>query len=667
MRARIILVALAAVLIAGPGAEGQGAPPAVGLIFGAPDIHSPRLSPDGERLVFVEHSGVGRSATSTVLTYDISADRPILLSAVPVDSGVRWANWANNQRILISVTDPVGIRGGGYAYMIDQDGKLYVTDSLNLNYIISMRPDGSDQVMLFAENRRRIGINQRQLDYVIDYLPQDPEHILMGVRSHRNARLDVYRVNVETGRARRVDSGLTESLAWYTNSNGVTVMRMDYVPRRSEVSVLVREADGALWTRVAQNPINNFSELHDGVTWVARTDAVNEALVLANNEESGRTSLYRYDFFSNELIEEVWSHPVYDVAQVLVDPVSARALALTWADERTHVVTFDPFVAEHLPAIQSALGDEVVVIPEQNAGSRILLRATGPTAPDTYFVFSPDTNRLQRLGPRIQALNDSALARVEIHHYQAADGTSLFGYLTIPAYPAAEQPPLVVLPHGGPIARDYFGFDSMAQIIAAEGYIVFQPQFRGSAGFGRDFAQAGYGQWGELIQTDITDGVRSLIATGRVDGSRVCVAGWSFGGYAALMQAVREPELYTCAAAGAPVTDLAAILTYAEAEMDGEDDQLRAMLGADDPERMARQSPVNLADEIEIPVLLIHGREDRIVPVAQSEAMAEALLAAGVDYDTFYFDGGHALDNRRDMQRSMFQMTRFLSQHIDPR
>ncbi len=665
IRLKLAFLSVLTVFTTAPQALAQGTPPAAGVIYGEPDIAGPTLSPSGNRLAYIRHEGDERDGRATVVLLDLTGPEPEVFRTLPFDRKVKWVQWASEDRILVSLSATRPIRGG-WAWFVTSGGQIVITDELDVSFIAAMDTDGSDPVVLFASNRS-LGTSQLQLDYVVDFLADDPDHVLMGVRGRRRAGLDVYRANVHNGRASRIDRGRPETLAWFTDSRGVTVMRLDAIPYRQEVAVLIREEDGELWTRVAQNSISSFSELAEGVNWVGRTDTINEALVTAENEETGRRSLFRFDFFTGDLAAPIWTHPLYDIAGVQVDPVSGRALALTWADERTHVEVFDPELAAHWPALESFFGDEVVVRPMQRAGDRVLVQISGPVEPASYFVYSLSRTQVDALGPRIEQLNNAALATVRIHHYQAADGTDLFGYLTIPPYPAATPTPLVVLPHGGPKARDYYGFDTLAQLIAAEGFMVFQPQYRGSAGFGREFAEAGYGQWAGLIQSDITDGVRSVIASKQVDADRVCVAGWSFGGYSALLQAILEPDLYRCAAAGAAVTDPESLLAHAEADLEGEAVALRAMIGATDEAALARLSAVGRVNEITVPVLLVHGREDRIVPVEQSEMMAEALEAADADYDTFYFDGGHSLDNRRDMQRAMFQITRFLTLHIDPR
>ena len=217
-------------------------------------------------------------------------------------------------------------------------------------------------------------------------------------------------------------------------------------------------------------------------------------------------------------------------------------------------------------------------------------------------------------------------------HYPARDGTSIPAYLTLPPGGASKNLPVVVLPHGGPHWRDTASFDYIVQFLATRGYAVLQPQFRGSTGFGDAYVKAGYRQWGGLMQDDVTDGVRHLIADGTADPKRICIAGLSYGGYAALAGAAFTPDLYACAASIGGVSDLPTLLSEAKRPFGSDTDAV-----ASDEERIGKtydpnviaKSPARSAATVTAPVLLLHGVDDSVVPIAQSERMARALEKAG--------------------------------------
>ena len=664
--AAALAITLAGALIIPHHARAQGTPPGVDLIFSNPAIDEPQLSPDGERLLFIRRRQPGDQVDHTVVIIDFADLNNPRVTHLPVSTNTaQWVSWANNERILVSLGGMARVEGRG-ALMQDADGNRFLITRMWRSVLTSMNADGSNPVRLLENQSRGPTVFQSQMDRVIDFLPDDPDHILIALRHPRSAQLNVHRVNVNNGRDRRIDTGRAESLVWFTNGEGETVMRIDASQRYESADVLVRRGDGQRWRRVARQDLSRFSELQNGVQWAARSDEFGEALVWARAHGSNTMGLHRYSLTEGALMQPLFEHERYDIHEVRVDPWTGRALSLTWADERSYVEVFDPIAAQFLPAIRSEFGEDLVVEPLQRAGSRVLLSVSGPRKPLSYYLYDYQADEMVSVGAAQPQLQDSGLAEVSVHRYTASDGTELFGYLTHPLYPASKQQALVVLPHGGPEWRDFYGFDALAQLIAAEGFLVFQPQFRGSSGFGRQFAEAGHGEWGGLIQQDITDGVRDLIASGQVDPDRICVAGWSFGGYSALMQAILEPELYQCAAAGAPVTDLPEMLSWTEDGREEPFQRLRDMIGHPDTARMIAHSPARRADEIAIPILLVHGENDRIVPLEQSQIMADALTAAGAQSELVEFNGGHALDNRREMRIAMFHITGFLRDHLDP-
>ena len=643
-------------------------PPFASDLLAPPAIVAPQMSPDGRRLAYVRQSQADEPSGAAIVTRDLTQPgAPVVAYMDLPDRKVAWAAWANNDRLLISFEFTNEVEGRG-VIMLDDEGEWRLFREVVRRQIFAVNTDGSNPVPLFDFSSRQFNsLFNLELDNVIDFLPDDPNHVLIPASTGRRGRLSVYRVNVNNGEAELVARGSRRTVAWFTNGRGTPVMRWELSSSGRNVTIMVREGDGARWRRVARSPVSEFGRLNEDYTWVARSERYDEALVFARSPETGTLGLFRYALAGGALTEPIFLHPAYDVARVAIDPFSGRLLALHWADEVTHVEVFDPDTERYVRGLTEFFGEGITVTPLQRAGDNLLISASGPLEPESFYVFDFAAAHVTPIEAVRPGLHNRALAPVRVHRYQARDGTPLFGYVTWPAVPASDPPPLVVMPHGGPERRDYLGFDVLAQLVAAEGFAVFQPQFRGSSGFGQAFAEAGYGEMGGLIQSDITDGVQDLIATGAVRADRVCVAGWSFGGYSALMQAILEPELYQCAFAGAPVTDLPALLDWHRDVLeDGEVlDYVERLLGHPDRERMVRFSPARRAAEIRIPVLLLHGRDDEIVPFEQSELMQDVLAAAGVDSTLFPFAGGHspALDD--ELVTVAFHMGRFLSDHLD--
>ncbi|WP_298092560.1 alpha/beta fold hydrolase [uncultured Sphingomonas sp.] len=268
---------------------------------------------------------------------------------------------------------------------------------------------------------------------------------------------------------------------------------------------------------------------------------------------------------------------------------------------------------------------------------------------------------MQRYAWNNDTLKGRVLSPVSTVHYTARDGTPIEAVLTLPRLRAPKNLPLIVLPHGGPFARDSEGWDWWVQYLAELGYAVIQPNYRGSSGYGIDFAKKGEGQWGLKMQDDLDDAIPFLAKQGIADPKRVCMIGASYGGYAAMRAAQRNGDLYRCAVSYAGVSDLAAMQRY-----DGQ-----FLFGKTRGDWLKKQAPDYRAVSprfgaaaFTIPILLVHGREDKRVPVKQSRMMADALKAAGKPYD--YIEqplADHHFTRGEDRLEFLKAMAAFLAKH----
>jgi dipeptidyl aminopeptidase/acylaminoacyl peptidase len=261
------------------------------------------------------------------------------------------------------------------------------------------------------------------------------------------------------------------------------------------------------------------------------------------------------------------------------------------------------------------------------------------------------------------------LGEVKEISYKARDGASIPGYLTMPAAKSSGAIPLVVLPHGGPQERDYLEFNWLTQFIASRGYAVLQPQFRGSTGFGDAFREAGYRQWGGLMQDDVTDGVRFLIEQGIADPHRICIVGASYGGYAALAGAAFTPELYSCAVSISGVSDLPALLREEvpiyEGTISNSMSEWKMRIGGPNDSNLAAKSPINSVKAIKVPILIVYGTADSVVPNAQSEKMVAALKAAGKSVSVAILAGeDHWLSRTETRVQVLKELDAFLGKNL---
>jgi len=333
--------------------------------------------------------------------------------------------------------------------------------------------------------------------------------------------------------------------------------------------------------------------------------------------------------------------PAPSNAVVLADPTTGRMTGTAAVDgEAVRFDFVDPQDQLRWRAVAAAFkGAPVTLVSESDDHQRVVVRTDSPTQGPAYALVDLAHGYVAPLGAEYPALSSADIAPRQPIRFKAADGLELTGYLTLPRGRDPRQLPLVVLPHGGPAARDEPGFDWWAEAIASGGYAVLQVNYRGSHGFGWPFESAGFGEWGGKMQSDLSDGVRWLAGQGMIDPARVCIVGGSYGGYAALAGVALQPGVYRCAVSVAGPSDLARLIGW-EAERQGRQglDATRywdRYMGAKTPSdpHLRAISPADHADQVAAPVLLIHGKDDTVVPFEQSQIMLDALRKAGKSAD----------------------------------
>ena len=416
-------------------------------------------------------------------------------------------------------------------------------------------------------------------------------------------------------------------------------------------------------------------EFERGFTPVAM-DSDGSLLVLSNIA-TGLHELRRFDPATGAPGELLVAHPQADIVSddIIYEAGQLAPVGVHIEGDIPQTVWFD----EKRDAIQQTIDKS---LPTQVnslqflANGKVLVASRAPNDPGTYYMFDPKARTLTEWSRDRSWLSVNELATTMIVRYKARDGLEIPAYLTLPRGREAKNLPLLVWVHGGPHARDEWGYDPTVQFLANRGYAVFQVNYRGSTGFGDKFMSAGYKQWGRAMQDDLTDGVQALIAQGRVDPKRVCIGGGSYGGYAALMGVIREPDMFRCAIDYVGVTDLTWMVELPETDYNWRvdrnvDDALKRRIGnPDDPvERkvMDANSPRLLASKVKAPVLLVYGTDDVRVPLRHGTAMRDALQTAGAKFEWKTYTGeGHGVYNTKNGADLLRLMESFLNRHIGP-
>lgn len=317
-------------------------------------------------------------------------------------------------------------------------------------------------------------------------------------------------------------------------------------------------------------------------------------------------------------------------------------------------------------SLEAAFPGETISVTSRTADGKIALVQVGSDRnPGDFYLFNVEAKKLDYLLSRRDWLDPDDMATMTPVQLTARDGTALHGFLTTPKGSAGKQMPMLVVPHGGPFGiRDEWGFDPAIQMLASAGYAVLQVNFRGSGGYGRAFREAGARQWGQAMQDDVTDATRWAIQQGIADPGRICIYGASYGAYASLMGATKEPGLYKCAAGYVGVYDLPMMHTRGDIQRRGSGETYlnewigpRSTLGA--------VSPVNMADRIKVPVFLAAGGEDERAPIQHTELMERRLKAAGVPVESLYYKTeGHGFYKPEHQKEYYTKLLAFFSRHL---
>jgi dipeptidyl aminopeptidase/acylaminoacyl peptidase len=323
--------------------------------------------------------------------------------------------------------------------------------------------------------------------------------------------------------------------------------------------MVYRADDGQAFARTGQRGRDDAGE--DGIDQLIPVAGSDQGYAIAGGAD-GRYALFRYDFAKARLGALAYANPAVDVDGFAISPEGAL-LGVTYTGEREVTKWLDAKLADAQARIDRALPGAVNnVVSMSGDRGRLLVWSGSATDPGSFHLFDSATGRLTPFARTHPALGGKRLSEMRAVAYKARDGLAIPAYLTLPAGRGGKALPLIVMPHGGPFVRDTYGYDAWVQYLAAKGYAVLQPNYRGSTGYGREFVEAGNGEWGRGMQDDADDGVKWLAAQGIADPGRVCIMGASYGGYAAMRAAVRNPEIYRCAISFAGISDVAAQLGH---------------------------------------------------------------------------------------------------------
>jgi dipeptidyl aminopeptidase/acylaminoacyl peptidase len=607
----VALMVLGALSLCAPAVAGPAPVEAYGK---RPAVEQISLSPSGQRYAFV--AVVGETRTLVAMT----ADGKTALIAVPVGQAkVVDVRWVGEDHILVEV---------------------YHTVPLGMDFDVA-KAEFATVISINLKTRKSIGVFEKhdQVSDIVEGTYGEAEigghwygyfgGITYGADKDPNNRFldhmwqDLYRVDLDTGAIDLVAHGSELAQDWLVGPDGQIIARTTYDERNGAWEVRSGGSGGRL--------------LASGKSRIAATDSLSRgrsADTIVIDQPTADGSVYQEFKLSGEALADTPADST--VAAILADPVSRLWVGTVTQGDQSTPKFFDPVADARVRGTLKAFpGLSVSLVSFTPDLGRMIVETSGTGDSGTYWLVNIATHDAKPIGAEYPDVDPMSVGTIEMVDWKAADGLALRGVLNLPPGREPKNLPLVVMPHGGPEDRDYPHFWWWAQLFASRGYAVFQPNFRGSAGYGKPFRDAGFGQWGHKMQTDISDGVADLVKQGIVDPKRACIVGWSYGGYAAEAGVTVQHGLYRCAVSMAGVSDPQGMINYSrDKAAGGETLEVRywkAFMGVTSDWRndLAQISPAKLAAQADAPILLVHGKDDTIVPFEQSQELDRALRAAG--------------------------------------
>lgn len=634
-------VLLAALLAVFSFEHGRASPPIEA--YGAlPEIRSMALSPDGKHTAYL----YSKDGAEALIVY--SFEEGVVGGARTDKIKARSVSFAGPDHVILKASETTRVFG--------YRGRF----EFSAAFSYGLKTKKVNQLLQRTEDLHRA---QSGLGKIVGTSPDGKFVFMPGFSGDaEKPPYSLFKVDLDSGRGRIVSRGLPNVIDWFVDEKGEPLAREEFNNDRDKYKIIVRNSgkwDTILEEDSARPPYSLMGVKADRSAFVLYT----------RFEDEEFSAVYELNHDGNI------SRPLFQREDAGIDSILLNTQRQVFGVKYTGFYPgyefFDNDLTQAIVDIQNYFsGVSTSLISWSDDFNKLLLYVEGSQFAGHYYLFDREAYSASFIASSRPQIKSEDVGEVLTIEYKASDGLTIPALLTLPVGAGEGAAPLIVMPHGGPEAYDAVGFDWMAQYFANRGYMVFQPNFRGSDGFGSKFRDAGRGEWGGKMQDDVTDGVRALIRSGRVDPERVCIIGASYGGYAALAGGAFTPDLYQCVAAIAPVTDLPLMLANERKDYGKRHwvyDYWTELIG--DPraerERLKAISPVNAAEAFQAPVLLIHGKDDLVVPIRQSARMESALKRAGKQVEFVRLRGeDHNLSIAETRLETLKALDAFVEEHI---
>ena len=531
--------------------------------------------------------------------------------------------------------------------------------------IVYLRDNGGDEnyyitvVDKDGQNERVLTQFDNVRTQLIDDLEDIPDEVIIGLNKRNPEVFDAYRLNLASGEMEMIAENPGNIMGWLTDHNGA--LRVAVASDGVNTTLLHRETEEQEFQPMLTT---NFKESASPLFFTFD----NKNLFASSNIGRDKSAIIIMDTTRGEEVEKIFEHPEVDVSRLSYSHKRKVLTGISYTTWKTERHFLDAEAEKRYQWLKEQLGDDEIAITSHNKDEdKFIVRTYSDRTLGTYYFYDQKAEKLEKLIEVSPWLKKEEMAEMKPVTYQSSDGLTIHGYLTVPLGKEARNLPLVVNPHGGPWVRDTWGFNPEVQFLANRGYAVLQMNYRGSTGYGREFWEASFKQWGLKMQDDITDGVQYLIDEGIADTDKVAIYGGSYGGYATLAGLTFTPDVYACGVDYVGVSNLFTFMQTIPPYWKPMLDMMYEMVG--NPEEMKQQfeetSPALQAHKIKAPLLIAQGAKDPRVNKAESDQIVEALKERGIDVDYLVKENeGHGFHNEENRFEFYEEMEKFLQKYM---
>jgi len=601
------------------------------------------LSPSGEKMAFM----TATNGRKHILVTEFAINKSVLIPPAG-KSELDSFFWGNENTLVIryAVT-----RSRSYVRSVLTETKILSYNLVSGEYKWLGKPKkkvGKKAITGFSER-------------VVHSLPDDPNHVLLQIDEDLTGRPGVYKTNINTGRRRKIKTGLRGVQSWFADQSGKIRMGFGYYRANRSIesehrTAILFDADGKSTNLVKTDWFDDY----DPVDFSPDPNVI----YVSGYNGKDKQGIFTLDVRTGEILDTIFAHDTVDVDGTVRHPVTDNVAGIGYTVDTYKVKYFDKDLAKIQRSLNKALASDSVYITGKARDKNIyLVVATEPNNPGDYYLFDRDTGKLNFVSGRMGAIYPDDMTSPFVTRIETRDGANIPAYVTLPkGAQKGDKLPTVILPHGGPHARDSADWNFWSQFYANRGYAVMQPNFRGSTGFGKKFFEAGQHHWGGVMQDDVTDATLWMIKQGYSDPAKICIVGASYGGYAAMFAPIKEPDLYKCAISINGVPDIP-LMKRSDSNYSGFGEWIKN-IGLEG-QKDETVSPYHRAAEINIPLLLMSSVDDSRVPYKMSQRMQARMEK--LKKDSHYIEianGGHSMVTTAARTTMLKETEKFLAKHI---